>query len=264
MVIGPTGKTDVQPTILEPRRNSILLKPSPSPPRGSVPACRPLYRRRRRAPRVRLVRLRRSKVSGRKAGTQWSLVRQQGGKRCVKSVSAIDTEWVVIARVKPARRPSRASPDGRIPEPTPSILTTLRTPAPLANCARMRSTTSPLIGRRPSALLRSARARPTFTPTNHGTITTADMHEAVRHENPQNGAGCLWCGRCFTPRVTGGSTQRFCTADHRKAFWNAARLWTMRAVETGLLSVDCLKANQTSVYAARRALRPVEEPRHPR
>src|SRR5438045_4174046 len=61
---------------------------------------------------------------------------------------------------------------------------------------------------------------------------------------------CLWCGRAFRPRATGGSVQRFCSTGHRKAFWTAARRWTMRAIETGLLSVDCLKANQSSVYAA--------------
>ena len=38
--------------------------------------------------------------------------------------------------------------------------------------------------------------------------------------------------------------------EHRKAFWTAARRWTMRAIETGLLSVDCLKGIQASVHAA--------------
>jgi hypothetical protein len=56
-----------------------------------------------------------------------------------------------------------------------------------------------------------------------------------------------------------GSPQRFCTPDHRHAFWNAARLWSMRAVETGLLSIDSLKATQTSVYAARGAFRAAGE-----
>src|SRR6202049_906652 len=65
---------------------------------------------------------------------------------------------------------------------------------------------------------------------------------------------CLWCGRTFTARTTGGSAQRFCSTEHRKAFWTAARRWTMRAIETGLLSVDCLKAVQTSVHAAGGAL----------
>src|SRR5258708_533357 len=53
---------------------------------------------------------------------------------------------------------------------------------------------------------------------------------------------CLWCDRAFTPRLTGGSPQRFCSTGHRQALWIAARRWTMRAVEVGLLSVDCLKA----------------------
>jgi len=52
---------------------------------------------------------------------------------------------------------------------------------------------------------------------------------------------CLWCGRAFEPRTTGGSPQRFCSTGHRQAFWIAARRWTMRAVEAGLLSVECLK-----------------------
>src|SRR5205814_10472445 len=63
-------------------------------------------------------------------------------------------------------------------------------------------------------------------------------------------AHCLWCGQTFRPRATGGSTQRFCSTEHRKAFWTAARRWTMRAIETGLLSVDCLKGIQASVHAA--------------
>jgi hypothetical protein len=61
---------------------------------------------------------------------------------------------------------------------------------------------------------------------------------------------CLWCGRTFVPRVTGGSAQKFCSTGHRQAFWIAVRRWTMRAIETGLLSVDCLKASQASVHAA--------------
>ena len=66
-------------------------------------------------------------------------------------------------------------------------------------------------------------------------------------------ANCVWCERPFRPRRTGGSAQRFCSTGHRQAFWIAARRWTMRAIETGLLSVDCLKAAQTSVHAERDA-----------
>jgi len=61
---------------------------------------------------------------------------------------------------------------------------------------------------------------------------------------------CLWCDRPFTPRTTGGSLQKFCCTGHPQQFWIAARRWTMRAIEVGLLSVDCLKASHTSVHAA--------------
>jgi hypothetical protein len=71
----------------------------------------------------------------------------------------------------------------------------------------------------------------------------------------RDAAICVWCGRPFTQRRTGGSAQRFCSTGHRQAFWIAARRWTMRAVEAGLLSVDCLKAPQTGVHAERDALR---------
>jgi hypothetical protein len=50
-------------------------------------------------------------------------------------------------------------------------------------------------------------------------------------------ACCLWCGRAFIPRTTGGSAQKFCCTGHRQQFWIAARCWTMRAIEAGLLSV---------------------------
>jgi hypothetical protein len=73
------------------------------------------------------------------------------------------------------------------------------------------------------------------------------------HANPDrldSSTHCLWCGRAFTPRTTGGSPQRFCSTRDRQAFWIAARRWTMRAVEAGLFSVDCLKAAHSSVHAA--------------
>src|ERR1700757_3710328 len=60
---------------------------------------------------------------------------------------------------------------------------------------------------------------------------------------------CLWCGRAFKPRATGGSAQKFCCTEHRQQFWIAARRWTMRAIEAGPLSVDCLKGSHTSVHA---------------
>jgi hypothetical protein len=74
-------------------------------------------------------------------------------------------------------------------------------------------------------------------------------------QKPARDVCCLWCDRTFTPRATGGSTQKFCCTEHRQRFWIAARRWTMRAIEVGLLSVDCLKASHTSVHAARGAFR---------
>src|SRR5690348_3476083 len=56
--------------------------------------------------------------------------------------------------------------------------------------------------------------------------------------NPTPDGHCLWCGRTFTPRMTGGSSQKFCCTAHRQQFWIAARRWTMRAIDAGLLSVD--------------------------
>jgi hypothetical protein len=69
-------------------------------------------------------------------------------------------------------------------------------------------------------------------------------------QKPTVDARCLWCDRTFSSRTTGGSMQKFCCTGHRQQFWIAARRWTMRAIEAGLLSVDCLKASHTSVHAA--------------
>src|SRR4029077_7981660 len=57
-------------------------------------------------------------------------------------------------------------------------------------------------------------------------------------QKPALDARCLWCDRIFTPRATGGSAQKFCCTGHRQQFWIAARRWTMRAIDAGLLSVD--------------------------
>jgi hypothetical protein len=39
-------------------------------------------------------------------------------------------------------------------------------------------------------------------------------------------------------------------AEGDQQFWIAAPRWRMRAIEVGLISVDCLKASHTSVHAA--------------
>jgi hypothetical protein len=69
-----------------------------------------------------------------------------------------------------------------------------------------------------------------------------------RPGNPWKPAACGVAG--LSNRDRGGSAQKFCSTGHRQEFWIAARRWTMRAIEAGLLSVDCLKASHTSVHAA--------------
>jgi hypothetical protein len=93
-----------------------------------------------------------------------------------------------------------------------------------------------------------------FVPASH-TVVAVDLScgsvaAALEPSQKPEAARCLWCNRTFTPRTTGGSTQKFCRTGHRQEFWVAARRWTMRAIEVGLLSVECLKASQTSVHAA--------------
>src|SRR5262249_4764298 len=83
----------------------------------------------------------------------------------------------------------------------------------------------------------------TFAPHVADQFAATPLSEGRSHQV----AHCLWCGRMFTARVTGGSAQKFCSTEHRKAFWTAARRWTMRAIEAGLLSVDCLKVHGASV-----------------
>jgi len=82
-----------------------------------------------------------------------------------------------------------------------------------------------------------------ITPTHPSSIPSGGRGLAHKDgpEQSKTEPQCLWCGRAFTPRATGGSPQRFCSTGHRQAFWIAARRWIMRAVQVGLLSADSLK-----------------------
>ena len=93
----------------------------------------------------------------------------------------------------------------------------------------------------------------TEVPLNRGGFPVTTAFELDL--KPAGDARCLWCGRAFTPRATGGSAQKFCCSGHRQQFWIAARPWTMSAIEVGLLSVDCLKVSHTSVHAGWAAFR---------
>jgi len=89
-----------------------------------------------------------------------------------------------------------------------------------------------------------ARANITIAPPTLEPDEESGGRGRVRYGHPERSSTkpvCLWCGRAFEPRSTGGSAQRFCSTGHRQAFWIAARRWTMRAVEAGLLNVECLK-----------------------
>jgi hypothetical protein len=111
-----------------------------------------------------------------------------------------------------------------------------------------------LLKKAPESLI-AAGVRSAFVPRNRAVIAADCRSGSVTRvlepaREPAQDARCLWCDRMFTPRMTGGSTQKFCCTGHRQQFWIAARRWTMRAIEAGLLSVDCLKASHTSVHAA--------------
>ena len=109
-------------------------------------------------------------------------------------------------------------------------------------------------------LLISAPAKTAFVPTSRSLVAANRGSESVTaalEPDPKSAwdARCLWCDRTFTPRATGGSAQKFCCTGHRQQFWIAARCWTMKAIDAGLLSVECLKASHASVHAARGAFR---------
>jgi hypothetical protein len=71
-------------------------------------------------------------------------------------------------------------------------------------------------------------------PANSGIAST--------HQHDARVTRCLWCNRPYKLGRRRGSIQRFCCHEHRQAFWSAARLYTIRAIEAGQLSIEALKA----------------------
>jgi hypothetical protein len=65
---------------------------------------------------------------------------------------------------------------------------------------------------------------------------------------------CWWCSDGFEPRRTGGSKQRFCGSNCRRAFDQAGRDWIRLAMDAGLLTVPCLR----NAAATARALVPAQ------
>ena len=67
---------------------------------------------------------------------------------------------------------------------------------------------------------------------------------------------CLWCGRAFTARATGGAPAKFCSAAHRTAYHSAIRHWAEAEIAgAGLPSPKSATAQRA------RSLQP---PLHPR
>ena len=54
-------------------------------------------------------------------------------------------------------------------------------------------------------------------------------------------AACLWCTTGFEPRANGGSPQRFCSPQCRRAFDTACRKYAMTEVYAGRLPVSELR-----------------------
>ena len=59
---------------------------------------------------------------------------------------------------------------------------------------------------------------------------------------------CLWCGKPFTRRPSGGSRQMFCDPRHRIAFHTAARRWAERAIASGALTIGDLRNSAAAAY----------------
>ena len=59
---------------------------------------------------------------------------------------------------------------------------------------------------------------------------------------------CIWCDTPFERRTTGGSPQRYCSADCRLAFHLAARRWAEKAVVDGVLTAAELRNSPVVAY----------------
>jgi hypothetical protein len=68
-------------------------------------------------------------------------------------------------------------------------------------------------------------------------------------------AVCLWCDLAFAPRNSGGYPQRFCCADHRRAFHIAAHQYVLAEFAAGRVTVAAIKKSADS----NRIFSPVEQ-----
>jgi hypothetical protein len=71
---------------------------------------------------------------------------------------------------------------------------------------------------------------------------------------------CLWCGRAFTPRTSGGTPAKFCSAAaHREAYHSAVRHWAEAEIAGGRLTVP-----KSATAQRARSLQPPLPPRKAR
>ena len=78
------------------------------------------------------------------------------------------------------------------------------------------------------------------------TTTDAPSMDGGERAAPEPACACLWCGVAFRPR--GATGKRFCSDRCRAAFHRGCRLWAMRAVDEGQLSMDAIRSASEKPY----------------
>ena len=63
---------------------------------------------------------------------------------------------------------------------------------------------------------------------------------------PEPTCACLWCRVAFGPR--GAMGKCFCSNRCRAAYHRGCRVWAMRAIEEGLLSLEAVRNASRSPY----------------
>ena len=77
-------------------------------------------------------------------------------------------------------------------------------------------------------------------------VTDINMDRMETIQSATKPALCQWCENPFPPRMVGGHTKKFCSAQCRNHYHASARKWVQKAVSVGLLSVADLKVVQAS------------------
>jgi hypothetical protein len=77
--------------------------------------------------------------------------------------------------------------------------------------------------------------------------TTTDVPPADGGEKTAPDPACVWCQLAFRPRGAGGK-KRFCSDRCRAAFHRGCRLYAMRAVNEGQLSMDAIRSASEKPY----------------